>query len=86
MIESPDTTVLVEEYETLVAEIGGTVDHNSSQRQLDRIRQSLITHADWTPEAANHLLHLATNYGAFMLRNACALAIAMKVEDGDLGF
>ena len=50
------------------------------------IEQALVRKADWTPEAAQHLVQLARNYGAFILRNATALAVALDIEDGELGF
>jgi thymidylate synthase len=41
---------------------------------------------DWTERGASELVDLARNYGSFMLRNAFALATAMKIEDGKLDF
>jgi hypothetical protein len=41
---------------------------------------------DWTEEGARAIVALANQYGAFMLRDALALAIALGKEDGDLGF
>ena len=46
----------------------------------------LAGECDWTTRAAAALAHLAKDYGAFMLRNAAALAIAFDLEDGELGF
>ena len=42
--------------------------------------------AEWTAEAAEHLLRLATAYGSFMLRNALAISLVLDIEDGELGF
>jgi hypothetical protein len=50
------------------------------------MEQRLIGGAEWTPQAAEHLLKLANDYGSFMLRNALAIATALNVEDGGLGF
>ena len=41
---------------------------------------------DWTEPGARAIVSLASEYGAFMLRNAFALAVAMNKEDGDLRF
>lgn len=49
-------------------------------------QELLVCEGDWTPDAAYHLLQLARQYGAFMLRNALAIALALEIEDGDLGF
>jgi len=49
--------------------------------------ESVLVHeAEWTPEAASHLLLLVNAYGSFMLRNALAISLALDVEDGELGF
>lgn len=47
---------------------------------------ALSKHSEWTQEGANEIVHLATGYGAFMLRNALAVAVALAKEDGELGF
>jgi hypothetical protein len=69
---------LAEEYRTLFEE----ADSESS----DSLEETLTRDAEWTPEAAAHLLRLATNYGSFMLRNALAISLALDIEDGELGF
>ena len=78
-----DATPLMDEYRTLVLESlgskGGKVDWHKLGREL-------VHTAEWTDEAAAHLLNLARNYGAFMLRNALALAVAAEIDDGELGF
>ena len=48
--------------------------------------QELIESHDWTPDGAKALMNLVQQYGAFMLRNALALAVALQKEDGDLNF
>ena len=45
----------------------------------------LMERCDWTRNGADVLLMLAQRYGAFILRNALALARALDIEDGDLG-
>jgi hypothetical protein len=52
-------------------------------RQLEKL---LSVDADWTPTAARYLVKLVRRDGGFMLRNAAALAQAMKVEDGSAGW
>lgn len=69
---------LVEEYDTLFQEVRG--------RSTDSLERKLVRDADWTPEAAAHLLRLARDYGSFMLRNALAVSLALDIEDGELGF
>jgi hypothetical protein len=69
---------LVDEYQTLFAD--ADID---SQESLEA---ALVREADWTPEAAEHLLQLARDYGSFMLRNALAISLALDIEDGELGF
>jgi len=73
----------VHEYRGLLAsrEVDGTeiVDMN-------RVVQHLSRAHDWTEEGARVIVTLANEHGAFMLRNALALALALGKEDGDLGF
>jgi len=71
----------VSEYRVIVerATAGKNVDMNSLVRSLS------VAH-DWTDPGAHTVVLLANEYGAFMLRNALALAIALGKEDGDLGF
>jgi len=69
---------LVGEYRTLFEEAQG----NSP----DALEETLVQKAEWTPEAAAHLLRLARENGSFMLRNALAISLALDIEDGELGF
>jgi hypothetical protein len=75
---------LVNEYANLLRE------SLSKQTQIPHddagIISELTTSADWTVPGARELLRLAHNQGAFMLRNALALAIVLGQEDGALGF
>lgn len=52
----------------------------------DEIAASLILDHEWTKEAALELVHLAKSKGAFLLRNALALAVSLDIEDGEDGF
>jgi hypothetical protein len=67
------------EYEALLSEL----PENPTDKQ---IITSLVANADWTPEGARAVLMLAQTYGSFVLRNALALAKAMRIEDGEAGF
>jgi hypothetical protein len=78
MYTPEDVTKLVEEYRCLFGEAGYDT--------LDLLEETLIHDAEWTAEGAEHLLHLATAYGSFMLRNALAISLALDIEDGELGF
>lgn len=56
-----------------------SIDTNRLVRELSRRH-------DWTEDGARAIVSLVENYGAFMLRNALALAIVLGMEDGELGF
>ena len=56
------------------------------QLDTDRLVQDLSSAHDWTEKGARVIVSLANEYGAFMLRNALALAVALDREDGDLSF
>lgn len=73
-----DVAGLVSEYRALF--------HNPPESTPNAIEDILIHQADWTPDAAQQLLYLAQHYGAFILRNALAVALALDIEDGDLGY
>ena len=83
MVDMLNASPLAAEYEALVAESrspgGGAINWRNLETRLS-------TTAGWTDEAAVQLVHLARSYGAFLLRNALALAVAAEVEDGELGF
>lgn len=69
------TDVLASEYDTVIAEVGEDASD-------DQIVAVLMRDADWTEQGAREVLHLARKYGTSILRNALALAAAMRVEDG----
>ena len=86
MIKDPtETTRLVEEYKILLQECDP--QNLLARGRLDRKKliDALVESADWTYQGAEALVYIVDNYGSFMLRNALALAIAMKIEDGRLG-
>lgn len=73
-------TALVDEYKSLLVpnSISGDYDWSSVREVLER-------EASWTQEGAEHIASLVQRYGSFVLRNALALALAMDIEDGELG-
>ena len=58
----------------------------NGELDTDRIVSILSKNHDWTHQGAQAIVCLANEYGAFMLRNALALAIVLGKEDGRLGF
>lgn len=78
MDDAEKLTALVEEYGTLFGEV--------NSHSFDSLKRVLVREAEWTPQAAAHLLRLARAYGSFMLRSALAISIALDIEDGELGF
>ncbi len=63
-------------------------EQSTSERYSDwkQVEAKLQHEMEWTQEGASHVAALARNYGGFMLRNALALATALGIEDGSLGF
>jgi len=51
-----------------------------------RIETKLHNEIEWTQDGAAHVAALARDYGAFVLRNALALALSLGIEDGELGY
>ena len=74
---------VISEYETAV---------NSTRRKAtkrvdrERLARALSREHDWTDAGARAVVGLANDYGAFMLRNALALAVVLDKDDGDLDF
>ena len=81
---SEEINNLTKEYFLLVRKSTG--NNGASKFANDDLKNILITEAEWTPIASDHLLNLVNEYGSFMLKNALALSIALQIEDGDLGF
>ena len=87
MLQSQTNVVgLTQEYITLVDECRSIEPRTNQAVSRDRLVNALVESSDWTAEAATALVQTADNYGVFMLRNALALAIALNVEDGQLGY
>ena len=64
----------VSEYRTI---FGPARDEFTGRVDVDRLIKALSRAHDWTDEGARAIVSLATGYGAFMLRNALALAIVL---------
>jgi len=58
----------------------------TEEQRIDwtRVEAKLQNEMEWTQEGAEHVAALARDYGAFVLRNALALATVFGVEDGAL--
>ncbi len=71
-----------------MSEYKAVVEACTTEGNLDTnfLVESLSSAHDWTDEGARAIVSLANEYGAFMLRNALAIAIVLGKEDGDLGF
>lgn len=79
-----DMSALVEEYRTLLSYVREQ-SPDLIEPSPDELSDALVLKADWTPMGAAHLVRLVHDYGSFVLRNACALSLAMGIEDGELG-
>lgn len=75
----------VEEYEAVVDRHVQT-NVQPSSLDWDMIVDKLESELGWTHEGAFAVAGLLRSYGAFMLRNALALAKVLGVEDGELGY
>lgn len=84
MKESQYVDSLVDEYTTLFR--GRFSNTHRGQQDATGIAQDLAVSADWSVQGARELVRLANEYGAFMLRNALAIAVALGKEDGTLGY
>ena len=78
-----EDSILRAEYETLVME---STTLQSGEVDWTNLHKELVRTAEWTDVAATHLVSLVRDYGSFMLRNAWALALAAKTEDGEMDF
>lgn len=85
-VDSSNVHVLVDEYESYASEVKTSCPHGRLEFDWTRLVQLLIQSGDWTAPSAAALIGLTKQYGVFMLRNALALAIALGIEDGELGY
>ena len=75
---------LINEYETLL--VKASLKNTNGEYDESEVLKELSVSADWSISAAREILNLAENYGAFMLRNALAIAVVLAKEDGSAGF
>lgn len=76
---------LISEYEGLLLQAAQS-ESTEAEVNLELLVGVLRKSADWTEQGADMIVRLATAYGAFMLRNALALSVALGMEDGESGF
>lgn len=72
------TTALRLENDSLLA---GVTNNTRDETIVERLTRE----GGWTEDGAKELLSLARTYGTSILRNALALASAMRIEDGTRG-
>jgi len=75
---------LVDEYTSVLHETKA-VDPTGDAVNWATVVGALVAEAEWTREGALAVATLAKEYGSFVLRNALALALALDLEDGELG-
>ncbi len=85
MQEGAQLESLICEYEELVLQTAQS-ESTAGEVNFKLLVDALCKSADWTERGADIIVRLATAHGAFMLRNALALAVALGTEDGTLGF
>lgn len=73
----------ISEYESIIGQKDAS---RTAEVNSECVTRELRCRHDWTDAGARSVVALANDYGAFMLRNALAIAIALGKEDGDLGF
>lgn len=84
MKEGEYVDALIEEYEALLPQ--KSLRNGPGEYVESEILKQLLDLADWSSSGARELLWLAEKYGAFMLRNALAVAVVLGKEDGSAGF
>ena len=75
---------LISEYQSILG--NGELKDAEGGYDESGILKELSVSADWSISGASELLKLADKYGAFMLRNALAIAVVLGKEDGSEGF
>ena len=85
MFESGNVKAIAGEYKALLARFGAAAGTTLSAPGDRAVEGILVSQAEWTSRGAAEVVRLAREYGVFVLRNALALAIALDVQDGDLG-
>ena len=82
MSESRNLEFVISEYRNLATIAATKISGDLSEEKL--VGELTSSH-DWTVQGAQQLVALAQQYGSFILRDALALAIALDIEDGELG-
>ena len=85
MQESAQLESLIGEYEELLQQCAQSEDALAGEN-LRLVADALCRCGDWSKRGADEITRLARDYGAFMLRNALAIAAVLGREDGELGF
>lgn len=75
---------LISEYQELLLQCAKSEGVLAGEN-LRLVSDALCSCADWSEQGADEITCLATKYGAFMLRNALAVAVVLGREDGELG-
>jgi hypothetical protein len=84
MTEGEYVDSLIGEYETVLG--NGKLKDAKGEYNESGIVKELSVSADWSVSGASELLSLVDKYGAFMLRNALAIAVVLGKGDGSEGF
>lgn len=75
----------INEYRNTLTEVIQNQETKEGER-WELVQKKLSSISGWTTEGAREITRLAREYGGFMLRNALAVANALNVEDGELGY
>jgi len=86
MTAPSDLSMLLDEYRAVVDRWRLAANHCPEKFDNNEYLETLLVEHGWTHRAAEILLTTVHEQGIFMLRNELSLAIAMNIEDGDLGF
>lgn len=78
--EGKQVELLISEYTALIKNHSRAIDCIKVENAVSK---ALVKEADWTKAGADTLLMLVNDYGAFMLRNALALAVVLDKDDGN---
>jgi hypothetical protein len=78
--------VTIREYRSALAGIAESGGSKTDDVPWELVETRLTNDHGWTREGAEQIVRLAREYGAFMLRNALALAGVFEIKDGELGY
>jgi len=82
---SATVNLTIQEYAAVFPTSNGK---HAAEQLIDwtRVEAKLQNEMEWTQEGAAQVAALARDYGAFVLRNALALALSLGIEDGECGY